>query len=204
MTDPAAPGMPVPEVPEPEAHESEVQESEAPEQDGAGMPDDFARLWMPHRMAYIKGENKPVGQQDDGCPFCRIPTLSDEDGLIVARGGLVYSVLNLYPYNAGHLMVLPYRHVADYTDLDEAETAELAAFTKRSMTALRTASAAQGFNIGMNMGSVAGAGIAAHLHQHVVPRWGGDTNFMPVVGHTRVLPQLLRDTRKLIADAWPC
>jgi ATP adenylyltransferase len=172
-------------------------------QDGAGIPDGFARLWMPHRMAYIKGENKPAGQQDGGCPFCRIPTLSDEDGLIVARGGLVYSVLNLYPYNAGHLMVLPYRHVADYTDLDEPETAELAAFTKRSMTALRTASAAQGFNIGMNMGSVAGAGIAAHLHQHVVPRWGGDTNFMPVVGHTRVLPQLLRDTRKLIADAWP-
>ncbi len=121
----------------------------------------------------------------------------------MARGALVYSILNLYPYNAGHLMVLPYRHVADYTDLDEAETAELAAFTKRAMTALRTASAAQGFNIGMNMGSVAGAGIAAHLHQHVVPRWGGDTNFMPVVGHTRVLPQLLRDTRKLIADAWP-
>jgi ATP adenylyltransferase len=167
------------------------------------VPDGFARLWMPHRMAYIKGENKPVGTQEgDGCPFCRIPSLSDEDGLIVARGQLVYSILNLYPYNAGHLMVLPYRHVADYTDLDEAETAELAAFTKRSMTALRTASGAQGFNIGMNMGSVAGAGIAAHLHQHVVPRWGGDTNFMPVVGHTRVLPQLLRDTRKLVADAW--
>ncbi len=190
MTEPAAPEMPAPEMPAPEL------------QDGAGIPDDFARLWMPHRMAYIKGENK-AGQEDDGCPFCRIPSLSDEDGLIVARGQLVYSILNLYPYNAGHLMVLPYRHVADYTDLDEAETAELAAFTKRAMTALRTASAAQGFNIGMNMGSVAGAGIAAHLHQHVVPRWGGDTNFMPVVGHTRVLPQLLRDTRKLIADAWP-
>ena len=176
-----------------------------PDPDGvfAGVPDAFGRLWTPHRLAYIKGENKPAGQDGDGCPFCRIPTLSDEDGLIVARGGLVYSILNLYPYNAGHLMVLPYRHVADYTDLDEAETAELAAFTKRAMTALRTASAAQGFNIGMNMGSVAGAGIAAHLHQHVVPRWGGDTNFMPVVGHTRVLPQLLRDTRKLIADAWP-
>ena len=173
-------------------------------QDGTGIPDGFARLWMPHRMAYIKGENKPAGTSEgDGCPFCRIPALSDEDGLIVARGQLVYSVLNLYPYNAGHLMVLPYRHVADYTDLDEAETAELAALTKRSMTALRTASGAQGFNIGMNMGSVAGAGIAAHLHQHVVPRWGGDTNFMPVVGHTRVLPQLLRDTRKLIAEAWP-
>ena len=93
--------------------------------------------------------------------------------------------------------------MADYTELDEAETAELATFTKRAMTALRTASAAQGFNIGMNMGSVAGAGIAAHLHQHVVPRWGGDTNFMPVIGRTRVLPQLLADTRKLLAEAWP-
>jgi len=111
-------------------------------------------------------------------------------------------VLNLYPYNAGNLMVVTYRHVADYTGLAPDETAELADFTKRAMTALRAASGAQGFNIGMNMGSVAGAGIAAHLHQHVVPRWGGDTNFMPVVGHTRVLPQLLRDTRDLIASAW--
>ena len=169
----------------------------------AGVPDAFGRLWTPHRLAYIKGENKPAGQQDDGCPFCRIPTLSDEDGLIVARGGLVYSVLNLYPYNAGHLMVLPYRHVADYTDLTQAETAEFSEFTKRAVGALRQASGAQGFNIGINLGSVAGAGIAAHLHQHVVPRWGGDTNFMPVTGHTRVLPQLLADTRKLLADAWP-
>jgi ATP adenylyltransferase len=171
-------------------------------QDGIGIPDGFQRLWMPHRMAYIKGEGKPA-DPDDGCPFCQIPKLSDAEGLIVARGELVYTVLNLYPYNAGHLMVCPYRHVADYTELDVPETAELAAHTKRAMTALRTASGAQGFNIGMNMGAVAGAGIAAHLHQHVVPRWGGDTNFMPVVGHTRVLPQLLADTRVLIAEAWP-
>jgi ATP adenylyltransferase len=93
--------------------------------------------------------------------------------------------------------------VADYTELDPDETAELASFTKLAMTALRAASAAQGFNIGMNMGGVAGAGIAAHLHQHVVPRWGGDTNFMPVVGQTRVLPQLLADTRTMLAEAWP-
>ncbi|MBO0808763.1 MAG: HIT domain-containing protein [Actinobacteria bacterium] len=172
-------------------------------QDGAGIPDGFQRLWMPHRMAYIKGENKVTGDDQAGCPFCRIPQLSDEEGLIVARGRLVYTVLNLYPYNAGHLMVCPYRHVADYTDLDQPETAELAAHTKLAMTALRTASGAQGFNIGMNMGSVAGAGVAAHLHQHIVPRWGGDTNFMPVVAGTRVLPQLLRDTRKLVAEAWP-
>ena len=171
-------------------------------QDGAGEPDGLQRLWMPHRMAYIKGENRAADGPEE-CPFCRAPTLADADGLIVARGELVYTVMNLYPYNSGHVMVCPYRHVADYTDLDLPETAELAAHTKQAMQALRTASGAQGFNIGMNMGGVAGAGIAAHLHQHVVPRWGGDTNFMPVVGHTKVLPQLLSDTRDLIAAAWP-
>ncbi|TDD86365.1 HIT domain-containing protein [Actinomadura darangshiensis] len=155
-------------------------------------------------MAYIKGENKPTGADSgDGCPFCEIPRMTDEEGLIVARGESVYTVLNLYPYNSGHLMAVPYRHVADYADLEEPEYLELAAFTQRSLTALRKASGAQGFNVGMNLGLVAGAGIAAHLHQHVVPRWGGDTNFMPVVGHTKVLPQLLRDTRRMLADAWP-
>jgi ATP adenylyltransferase len=170
-------------------------------QDGVGAPDGFQRLWMPHRMAYVKGENKP-GESGE-CPFCQIPRLSDADGLIVARGVLVYAVLNLYPYNSGHLMAVPYRHVADYTELDDKETAEIADFTKRAMTALRAASGAQGFNIGMNMGGVAGAGIAAHLHQHVVPRWGGDANFMPIIGQTKVLPQLLADTRELLAAAWP-
>ncbi|CAM5488175.1 hypothetical protein SGLAM104S_03688 [Streptomyces glaucescens] len=97
---------------------------------------------------------------DDGCPFCSIPAKSDEDGLVVRRGEQVYAVLNLYPYNGGHLMTVPYRHVADYTDLTTAETAELAELTKQAMTALRTASGAHGFNIGMNQGSVAGAGIA--------------------------------------------
>jgi ATP adenylyltransferase len=173
-------------------------------QDGAGDPDGFMRLWTPHRMAYIRGENKPGGQDaDKQCPFCRVPGLPDEEGLVVARGRLVFTVINLYPYNSGHLMVCPYRHAADYTELDDAETAELADHTKRAIRALRDASGAQGFNVGMNLGGVAGAGIARHLHQHVVPRWGGDTNFMPVVGHTKVLPQLLRETRKLIADAWP-
>jgi ATP adenylyltransferase len=174
---------------------------EPEQQDGAGTPDGFQRLWMPHRMAYVKGENKP-GETGE-CPFDRIPRLPDAEGLIVARGVLVYAVLNLYPYNSGHLMLVPYRHVADYTELDDKETAELADFTKRAMTALREASGAQGFNIGMNMGGVAGAGIAAHLHQHVVPRWGGDANFMPIIGRTKVLPQLLADTRDLVAAAWP-
>lgn len=174
------------------------------EQSGAGDPDNFQRLWTPHRMAYIKGEGKPTGTgPGEGCPFCAIPKMSDQDGLTVARGSSVYAVLNLYPYNSGHLMVCPYRHVADYGDLDEPETAELADFTKRAMFCLRKASGAQGFNIGMNQGHVAGAGIAGHLHQHVVPRWGGDTNFMPIVGHTRVLPQLLKDTREMLAGAWP-
>jgi len=179
-------------------------EAAGPErQHGAGTPDGFRRLWTPHRMAYIKGEGKPEGSgAGEGCPFCAIQHMADSEGLVVARGTLVFAVLNLYPYNSGHLMICPFRHVADYTELDEPETLELGAFTKTSMTVLRTASGAQGFNIGMNMGGVAGAGIAGHLHQHVVPRWGGDTNFMPVIGQTKVLPQLLAETRDMLASAW--
>jgi ATP adenylyltransferase len=174
-----------------------------PASEYAGEPDAFGRLWTPHRLAYIQGENKPEHEGGgDQCPFCRAPALSDEDGLIVARGELVYAVLNLYPYNAGHVMTVPYRHVADYTDVSTDEVAELADFTQRAMRTIRAAMAPHGFNIGMNQGVPAGAGIAAHLHQHVVPRWGGDTNFIPVVAHTRVLPQLLSDTRRLLADAW--
>jgi ATP adenylyltransferase len=166
--------------------------------------DEWDRLWTPHRMAYIRGENKPThtGPGDD-CAFCRAPSLSGGESLVVARGEQVYAVLNLYPYNAGHLMVCPYRHVADYTELDLDEVGELASYTRAAMTALRAASGAQGFNIGMNQGSVAGAGIAGHLHQHVVPRWGGDTNFMPVIGHTKTMPQLLEQTRDLVVAAWP-
>jgi ATP adenylyltransferase len=167
-------------------------------QPGAGMADAWQRIWMPERLAYIKGEGK-----SEGCPFCEIPSMSDEDGLIVTRRATSYVVLNLYPYNSGHLMVVPFRHVADYTELSAEETTEVAELTRTAMTVLRSASGAQGFNIGMNQGVVAGAGIAAHLHQHVVPRWGGDTNFMPVVARTKVLPQLLRETRQLLADHWP-
>ena len=169
----------------------------------AGVPDDIGRLWTPHRMAYIKGEGKPSGTgAGEECPFCVVPTLSDEDGLIVARGTLVYAVLNLYPYTSGHVLIVPYRHISEYSDLTEEETTEFSGFTKRAMATLRAASGPHGFNVGMNLGTVAGAGIAAHLHQHVVPRWGGDSNFMPVVARTRVLPQLLADTRKILADAW--
>ncbi|MGH3469636.1 MAG: HIT family protein [Thermocrispum sp.] len=171
-------------------------------QDGIGIPDALQRLWTPHRMAYIKGENKADGEEPHGCPFCRIPELADADGLIVTRGQTAYAVLNLYPYNPGHLMLVPYRHVADYTDLTPEETLEVAGLTQRAMQAVRAVSGAHGFNIGMNQGYVGGAGIAAHLHQHVVPRWGGDSNFMPVIASTKVLPQLLGDTRQLLADAW--
>ncbi|GGM72159.1 hydrolase [Longimycelium tulufanense] len=171
-------------------------------QEGIGVPDPLQRLWTPHRMAYIKAETRPADAESAGCPFCRVVDLPDDQGLIVARGKLVYAVLNLYPYNPGHMMVLPYRHVADYTELTAEETVELAEFTQRTMRAVRLVSAPHGFNIGMNQGQVAGAGIAGHLHQHVVPRWGGDANFMPVVGHTKVLPQLLGETRALLADSW--
>ena len=170
----------------------------------AGVPDGFGRLWTPHRMAYIGGENKPSGSgAGDGCPFCRVPALSDSDGLVVARGAVAYVVLNLYPYNGGHVLVVPYRHVADYTDLTDAEVAEVAELTRTAMRVLREVSGPHGFNLGMNQGDVAGAGIAAHLHQHVVPRWSGDANFLPIVGRTRALPELLDDTRARLAAAWP-
>ena len=179
-----------------------MEQPELVVQQGVGIPDALQRLWTPHRMAYIKGENKPNDDDREGCPFCRLVELDDTDALIVARGELVYAVLNLYPYNPGHLMVVPFRHVADYPELTAGETAELAEFTQRAMTVARQVSAPHGFNIGMNQGVIAGAGIAAHLHQHLVPRWGGDANFMPVIGHTKVLPELLGDTRTLLAEAW--
>ncbi len=174
-----------------------------PAGEGVGTPDGFQRLWTPHRMAYIKGENKPATPESGDCPFCRVSLLPDEEGLVVRRGELAFAVLNLYPYSPGHLMVCPYRHVADYTELTHEECAEVALLTQQAMTTLRAVTGASGFNIGMNQGAVAGAGIAAHLHQHAVPRWGGDTNFMPIVAHTKVLPQLLADTRAALASAWP-
>jgi ATP adenylyltransferase len=176
----------------------------AAEPDGVGVSDELDRLWTPHRMAYINAEDRRDEGYDKpaGCPFCRAPGRPDEEGLVVARGTSVFALLNLYPYNPGHLMLCPYRHIADYTDLTDEETIELARFTQTAMRVVRACSGAHGFNLGMNQGAVAGAGIAAHLHQHVVPRWGGDTNFMAVVARTKVLPQLLGDTRRLFAEVW--
>jgi ATP adenylyltransferase len=172
-------------------------------QEGVGEADGLERLWTPYRMAYLRGENKPADQSAGECPFCQIPQAGDDERfLVVRRGETAYVVLNLYPYAAGHLMVCPYRHVAAYTDTTDEEAAELAALTKAGLRTLRAVSHAEGFNVGMNQGGAGGAGIAAHLHQHVVPRWVGDQNFLPVIGHTKTLPALLQETRSLLADAW--
>lgn len=169
--------------------------------DFAGEPDAFGRLWVPHRMVYI-GENKTTDRTGPRCPFCSARDKSDADGLVVCRGDQAYVVMNLYPYSPGHLLICPYRHVAAYTELTPAEIGEIGALTQQALTVLQTVSDPGGFNVGINLGEVAGAGIAAHLHQHIVPRWRGDMNFLPVVGQTRALPQLLEDGRRLLQAAW--
>ncbi|WP_241236949.1 HIT family protein [Georgenia faecalis] len=167
-----------------------------------GVPDEFERLWTPHRMVYVGGENKPEDPSAEQCPFCRTPQGEDEAGLVVHRGRTAFVVLNLYPYNPGHLLVCPYRHVADWTELTDAERTEVGDLTAQAMRVIRAVSGPDGFNLGMNQGAVAGAGIAAHLHQHVVPRWGGDANFLPIIARTKALPEVLGRTRELLAAAW--
>ena len=169
---------------------------------GAGMHDAWARLWAPHRLEYLRGENRPSDTNDIACPFCAIPEKSDQEGLIVHRGETAYVVMNLYPYNPGHLLVCAFRHVADLTDLSDVERDEISAFTAHAMKTIRKVSAPEGFNLGMNQGAISGAGVAAHIHQHVVPRWSGDANFMPIIGKTKVMPQLLQLTRDELAAAW--
>ena len=159
-------------------------------------PADWERLWAPHRMPYLQGENRSVS-----CVFCEAPKPGHDD-LVVFKGETVFVVMNLYPYNSGHLLICPYRHVADLTDLTAAESAEIVALTAHSMKVLRKVSKAAGFNIGINQGALSGAGIADHLHQHLVPRWSGDTNFMPIIGSTKILAQLLTELRDLLASSW--
>ncbi|OBI88591.1 HIT family protein [Mycobacterium asiaticum] len=169
---------------------------------GVGERDHLQRLWTPYRMNYLA--EAPMKRNDAARaePFTDIPQMSDEDGLVVARGELVYAVLNLYPYNPGHLMVVPYRRVSELEDLTEAESAEVMAFTQKAIRVIKKVSRPHGFNVGINLGHSAGGSLAEHLHVHVVPRWGGDANFITIVGGSKVIPQLLRETRRLLADEW--
>jgi ATP adenylyltransferase len=152
-------------------------------------------LWSPWRMQYIQ---EAAGESDAGCIFCAIAA-GEESDRVLARSDLAYVVLNKFPYNPGHLLVVPNRHEGDLEALTVLENGELQSLLQRSIRALRVESAPHGFNVGMNLGSIAGAGIPDHLHWHVVPRWSGDTNYMPVVGETRVLPELLADTHRRLA-----
>ena len=151
------------------------------------------RIWSPWRMAYIQAA-KEQGE-DGGCIFCDLPAEGDDvRTMILARGKLAFVIVNSFPYNPGHLMVAPFRHVGAFTSLEAAELADVDALVARSIRALEQEMEPHGYNLGMNLGRVAGAGIPDHVHWHLVPRWNGDTNFMPVVGQTRVLPELLEET----------
>lgn len=154
-------------------------------------------LWAPWRMGYVSAE------QPEGCIFCSKPARpeADEENQILHRGDLVFIMLNVFPYNAGHLMVAPYRHVADPLEMAPQESSELLYGIRIALEVLKEAFKAEGFNVGMNVGQVAGAGYADHLHVHVVPRWAGDTNFMAVTADTRVVPQALASTYRQLKEA---
>ncbi len=152
------------------------------------------RLWAPWRLDYMR-----AGGAEE-CIFCTRPEASDEEALIIHRGEHCFVILNAYPYNNGHLMVAPYEHTGAIEELGDQVVLELMALTQRAVRALRAVYAPEGFNIGINQGKVAGAGVEDHVHQHVVPRWGADTNFMPVIGSTRVLPQSLSDSYRALRE----
>jgi ATP adenylyltransferase len=173
--------------------------SAVPNWEMPGTPDHFQRLWTPHRLVYIQKGTQPPKHE---CPFCLGPDMSDADALIVYRGKTAFALLNLYPYNSGHLLVCPYRHISTYDEATAEEVAEIGAITQKAMRVLKAISGTHGFNIGMNQGEVAGAGIAEHLHQHIVPRWRNDANFFPIIAETKALPRLLGDVRNDIASAW--
>jgi len=155
------------------------------------------RLWAPWRLQYI--EHTP---EEQGCIFCDKPARNrDAEDYILHRGERCFIMLNAFPYNNGHLLIAPYRHVPDLTDLDEDEQRDLLALTNLGLKALREVYHPQGFNVGINIGQVAGAGIADHIHLHIVPRWSGDTNFMPVLGETRVVPQALSESHERLREA---
>lgn len=164
----------------------------------AGDPDGMERLWTPHRLVYLNKEDGRVG-----CPFCVAQERTDEDGLIVHRGEHAYVIMNLYPYNSGHLMVCPTRHVSTYDLATPEEVAEIGELSQIAMRVLRDATGCVGFNLGMNQGEVAGAGVEDHLHQHIVPRWPNDANFFPIIAKTKAMPRLLGEMRELLASHWP-
>jgi ATP adenylyltransferase len=158
------------------------------------------RLWAPWRLEYIERAH-----DQDGCVFCNALAGGDdaEDALVVHRGRLAFVLLNRFPYTSGHLMVAPVRHIGDFGDLEDDEALELHRLTQGALGVLAEAYAPQGYNVGWNLGRVAGAGVLDHIHLHVVPRWAGDTNFMPVLADTRVIPEALAESRRRLAAAWP-
>jgi ATP adenylyltransferase len=156
------------------------------------------RLWAPWRLEYIQSAD-----EQDGCVFCRARDSDDAEALVVQRGRDAFVVLNKYPYASGHLMVAPYRHEGEFGDLTSEEAAEIHRLASAGLGALAETMRPQGFNLGWNLGRIAGAGVADHVHLHVVPRWAGDTNFMPVLADVKVLPEALEDSRLKLAGAWP-
>jgi ATP adenylyltransferase len=156
------------------------------------------QLWAPWRLEYIQGAD-----EEQGCVFCRARDGEDEAGLVVHRGKRAFVVLNKYPYASGHLMVAPNRHESEFGDLDADEALELHRLGAAGLAALAETMHPQGFNLGWNLGRIAGAGVVDHVHLHVVPRWAGDTNFMPVLADVKVLPEALAATRRKLAEAWP-
>lgn len=162
--------------------------------------DRWSRLWAPHRRSYLLDE---AGQfSESTCPFCIAPTLGDVAGLIVYRGETCFVVMNKYPYNTGHLLICTFRHVAWYDEITQEERNEMGLLTQQAIEVLKRENGAKGFNIGLNQGDVAGAGVAGHIHQHIVPRWANDSNFMPIIGQTKVMSELIEDTRQRISKAW--
>ncbi len=155
-------------------------------------------LWTPWRMAYIRGDKQPDGE----CVFCKLAADADNDTQVIARSQYVFVTLNLYPYNNGHLMVVPYQHVQSQEALSTEALTDLTVTVNRALTALRKAYNPAAFNIGANIGAAAGAGIAEHYHFHVVPRWNGDANFMSVIGDTRVIPDSLENIYRDLKAAW--
>ena len=160
------------------------------------------RLWAPWRAKYIESFASENSEEKKGCLFCeKAKSSEDEKNFVLYRGEKCYIIMNLFPYNSGHIMVVPYKHTSSFSDLTDEEMLDVMRVIKRGILALEIALKPHGFNVGANLGRVSGAGIAEHIHFHIVPRWNGDTNFMPVISETKVISELLSDTYKKLKDA---